>query len=95
MREEIDKILQEDTPRIVLNIRDVRYLDSYSRFAEAGAARIVRDANTLASAVSRLIAPDKSAAMAHAAWEVASRSAALTDRIADLVHDRFDRLEAG
>ena len=75
------------------NIR--RYLDSYSRFAQAGGARIVRDEETLASAVSRLIPPDKSAAMAHAAWEVASRSAELTDRIADLVHDRLDRQEAG
>lgn len=75
------------------NIR--RYLDSYSRFAQAGAARIVRDENTLASAVNSLIPPDKSAAMAHAAWEVASRSAGLTDRISDLVHDRLDRQEAG
>lgn len=73
------------------NIR--RYLTSYSRFAEAGAARIVRDAETLAAAVKRLIPPDQSAAMAHAAWEVASRSAALTDRIADLLNDRLDRLE--
>mgnify|MGYP002278848044 CR=1 FL=1 len=75
------------------NIR--RYLDSYSRFAQSGAARIVRDENTLASAVNSLIPPDKSAAMAHAAWEVASRSAALTDRIADLVQDRLDQQEAG
>lgn len=73
------------------NIR--RYLTSYSRFAEAGAARIVRDAETLAAAVKRLIPPDQSAAMAHAAWEVASRSAELTDRIADLLNDRLDRLE--
>ncbi|QFT79175.1 3-deoxy-D-manno-octulosonic acid transferase [Roseovarius sp. THAF27] len=73
------------------NIR--RYLNSYSRFAEAGAARIVRDAETLAAAVKRLIPPDQSAGMAHAAWEVASRSAGLTDRIADLLNDRLDRLE--
>ncbi|MFN3210650.1 MAG: 3-deoxy-D-manno-octulosonic acid transferase [Roseovarius sp.] len=72
------------------NIR--RYLGSYSRFAEAGAARIVRDAETLAAAVKRLIPPDQSASMAHAAWEVASRSAELTDRIADLLNDRLDRL---
>ncbi len=73
------------------NIR--RYLTSYSRFAEAGAARIVRDAETLAAAVKRLIPPDQSATMAHAAWEVASRSAGLIDRIADLLNDRLDRLE--
>ncbi|WP_135506515.1 3-deoxy-D-manno-octulosonic acid transferase [Roseovarius aestuariivivens] len=71
-----------------------RYLTSYTRFAEAGAARIVRDAETLANAVSRLIPPDETAAMAHAAWEVASRSAALTDRVAELVNDQLDRREA-
>lgn len=74
------------------NIR--RYLGSYSRFAEAGAARIVRDKDTLAAAVKRLIPPDQSAAMAHAAWDVASRSAALTDRIADRLSERLDRIEA-
>lgn len=75
------------------NIR--RYLNDYSRFAEAGAARIVRDADTLSAAVKRLIPPDQSAAMAHAAWDVASRSAELTDRIADVIHDTLDVLEAG
>ncbi|MEO1138497.1 MAG: glycosyltransferase N-terminal domain-containing protein [Pseudomonadota bacterium] len=74
------------------NIR--RYLSSYSRFAEAGAARIVRDADTLAAAVKRLVPPDQSAAMAHAAWEVASRSAELTDKIAERLHDLLDRIEA-
>lgn len=74
------------------NIR--RYLDSYSRFAQTGAARIVRNAETLAGAVGQLIAPDQSAGMALAAWEVASRSAALTDRIADLMQDRLDQIEA-
>lgn len=73
------------------NIR--RYLGSYSRFAEAGAARIVRDADTLAAAVKRLIPPDQSAAMAHAAWEVASRNAELTDQIAERLHDLLDRIE--
>lgn len=67
-----------------------RHLSSYSRFAEAGAARIVRDADTLAGAVTRLIAPDQSAAMAHAAWDVASRGAAVTDRVVDLVQDTLD-----
>ena len=30
VRDEVDKILETNNPRIVLNIRDVRYLDSYS-----------------------------------------------------------------
>jgi 3-deoxy-D-manno-octulosonic-acid transferase len=75
------------------NIRN--FLSSYSRFAEAGAARIVRDADTLAAAVNRLIPPDQSAAMAHAAWDVASQGAALTDRIAEMLHDALDTRQAG
>ncbi|MGX0978155.1 3-deoxy-D-manno-octulosonic-acid transferase [Roseovarius sp. MBR-51] len=71
-----------------------RYLNRYSRYAEAGAARIVRDSQTLTAAVQRLIAPDQAAVMAHAAWDVASKGAAVTDRIQDMLLDRLDRLEA-
>lgn len=71
-----------------------RYLNRYSRYAEAGAARIVRDSQTLTAAVQRLIAPDQAAVMAHAAWDVASRGAAVTDRIQDMLLDRLDRLDA-
>ena len=70
------------------NVR--RYLADYSRFAEAGAARIVRDAETLAAAVQSLIAPDQAAVMAHAGWDIASRGAEATDRILDLVQDALD-----
>ncbi|WP_150296811.1 3-deoxy-D-manno-octulosonic acid transferase [Salipiger aestuarii] len=58
-----------------------RHLASYSRLAEAGAARIVRDSDTLATAVSHLVAPDRAAAMAHAGWDVVSQGAALTDAL--------------
>ena len=75
------------------NVR--RHMTSYKRFAEAGAARIVRDTDTLAAALQRLIAPDQSAAMAHAAWDVASVGARVTDQILDLVQDTLDVLEAG
>ncbi|SHM63136.1 3-deoxy-D-manno-octulosonic-acid transferase [Roseovarius litoreus] len=74
------------------NVR--RYLSSYSRFAEAGAARIVKDSETLAAAVQRLIAPDQSAAMAHAAWDVASQGSEVTDKIMDLVQDTLDVMGA-
>ncbi|MEB8388203.1 3-deoxy-D-manno-octulosonic acid transferase [Rhodobacteraceae bacterium KMM 6894] len=67
-----------------------RYLPSYTRYAEAGAARIVRDADTLSSALSRLIAADQAAAMAHAAWDVASVGAEVTDQIMEFVHDTLD-----
>ena len=73
----------------------VRYKAGYSRYAEHGGARLVRDAETLAGEVQRLLPPDRAAAMAHAAWDVASRGAAVTDQIADLIHDTLDRAETG
>lgn len=71
-----------------------RYLHRYSRYAEVGAARIVRDTETLSGAVQRLMPPDQPAAMAHAAWDVASKGAAVTDRIVDMLLDRLDRQDA-
>ncbi len=71
------------------NIRD--FLRVYKPFAEAGAARIVRDAETLAGAVQQLIPPDQSAAMAHAAWDVATQGARVTDRLFDAIQDLLDQ----
>lgn len=70
------------------NVRD--YLQDYGRYAEARAARIVRDPDTLAAAVSQLIAPDQAAAMAHGAWDVASQAAEVNDRLLDLIQDTLD-----
>jgi 3-deoxy-D-manno-octulosonic-acid transferase len=70
------------------NIRS--YLNSYSRYAEAGGARIVRDAETLAAAVRRLIPPDQSATMAHAAWDVVTQGADVMDRVMDMVETTLD-----
>jgi 3-deoxy-D-manno-octulosonic-acid transferase len=67
-----------------------RHLLSYSRLAAAGAARIINDSAALGMAVSRLVAPDQAAVMAHAGWNVVSEGAALTDRITDLVQDALD-----
>lgn len=57
------------------------HLESYSRLANAGAARIVRDADSLASALIQLSAPDQLAAMALAGWQVISETAEVTDAI--------------
>ncbi|WP_298915696.1 glycosyltransferase N-terminal domain-containing protein [uncultured Roseobacter sp.] len=70
------------------NVR--KYLPFYTRLANAGAARIVNDAQTLGTAVTRLIAPDQAAAMAHAGWDVISHGAALTDKVIDLVNTTLD-----
>lgn len=68
-----------------------RYLSAYSRLAGAGAARIVRDADTLSAAITRLSAPDQAAIMAHAAWEVSSEGAEATDRLMTQIQDILDR----
>lgn len=67
-----------------------RYLARYTRYTEEDAARIVRDRATLATAVQQLFAPDRAAAMAHAAWDVASQGAGVMDRILDLVEATLD-----
>ncbi len=71
-----------------------QYLQSYSRLANAGAARIINDSAALGMAVSRLVAPDQAALMAHAGWDVVSEGAALADRITDLVQNALD-MQAG
>ncbi len=68
-----------------------RHVQAYTRFARAGAARVVRDAATLASAVLRLNAPDQAAAMAQAAWEVATVGAEVTDEVLETIEEILDR----
>ncbi|WP_299349517.1 glycosyltransferase N-terminal domain-containing protein [uncultured Shimia sp.] len=69
-------------------VRD--YLDSYSRLASAGAARIVKDADSLATALGLVTAPDQAAAMAHAGWEIVSEGAEVSDQIIALAQDALD-----
>ena len=70
-----------------------RHLHAYSRLAEAGAARIVRDTDTLTTALKQLVAPDRAAAMSLAAWEIVSEGAQVSDRIMDLIQDALDLAE--
>lgn len=67
--------------------------DAYARLTAEGAARMVRDADTLAEAVVRLVAPDEAATMALAGWQVVTESAHLTDTLVDLIQDRLDLRE--
>ena len=43
------------------------------------------DETGVAEAVQRVIPPDQSAAMAHAAWDVATQSAAVMDQLVDAI----------
>ncbi|SLN68776.1 3-deoxy-D-manno-octulosonic acid transferase [Aquimixticola soesokkakensis] len=65
------------------NISD--YALAYSKLASAGAARRVRSPLELAREIEALLSPDRVAAMAHAAWEVTSAGADVTNRIVSLV----------
>ncbi|MBR9842502.1 MAG: 3-deoxy-D-manno-octulosonic acid transferase [Rhodobacteraceae bacterium] len=70
------------------------HLDAYSRLAEAGAARIVRDVDSLVSALGQVLAPDVTARMAHAGWEIVSEGAEVSDQIIALLQDTLDMSEA-
>ena len=68
------------------------YADRYLRLAEAGAARQIRDSDTLAAAVGQISAPDAAAQMAFAAWQVTSDGAELTDAVIDRVLSHLDEI---
>lgn len=72
-----------------------RFIGAYSRFARAGAARMVRDAASLSSAVLRLNSPDQAALSAQAAWEVTTEGAEATDQVLQCLEDLLDQVERG
>lgn len=65
--------------------------ESFERLRAVGAARAVKDRDSLTRAVEFLLSPDKVAEMATAAWEVTTSGAEATDRIVELVIDALDR----
>ncbi len=67
------------------------FVDIFQRLAEAKAARLVSSPDSLAGAVNDLLNPDRAAAMAHAAWEVCSAGAEVTDQALDMLFDHLDR----
>ncbi|MEM7720766.1 MAG: 3-deoxy-D-manno-octulosonic acid transferase [Pseudomonadota bacterium] len=66
------------------------FVDIYQRLTESRAARLVSSPRSMADAVNELLSPDRCAAMAHAAWEVVSSGADVTDRMVDVISDALD-----
>ena len=62
----------------------------FARLRSTGAARQVHTEKELTQELEHLLAPDKVAAMAQSAWEVATGGAEVTDRLCALVHDALD-----
>ena len=67
---------------------------AFDHLSTLGGARLVESGKALGTAVSGLLAPDKPAAMAHAAWLETSKGAEGTDRIVDILLDAFDAPES-
>lgn len=65
----------------------------FDRLRRAAAARQVNSAEDLGAAVGELQSPERAAALAHAAWRVASEGAEVTDRIIELALDALDRAD--
>lgn len=66
------------------------FMEIYERLTNAGAAKLVSGPDTLAEAVHELLNPDRAAAMAHAAWQVISTGAEVTDHALEVVLARLD-----
>lgn len=66
----------------------------FQRLARAGASRAVISGAELGAAVETLLAPDKAARMAQAAWEVTSAGADATNRVIELIRHYLDRAPA-
>ncbi len=70
------------------------YQAAYQRFDRAGAAQLVQDGADLGRALETVLAPDKAAAPAGAAWEISSAGAEAMDGLTALLLDRLDLIEA-
>ncbi|WP_171136602.1 MULTISPECIES: 3-deoxy-D-manno-octulosonic acid transferase [unclassified Ruegeria] len=69
----------------------IHHSDSYHRLDSAGAAVTVRTATELGDAVVDLLAPDRTADMALAGWELVTEGAPQTDDLIELVQHYLDK----
>ena len=67
-----------------------KYAKAFERLAAARATRLVGTHRNLADAVSDVLAPDKAARLAQAAWAVASDGAEVTDTIIETIRTLTD-----
>ncbi len=68
---------------------------AFRRLARAGASREVKNAADLAGAIDALLAPDRAAVMAHAAWQISSAGAEAIVRAADALAGRLGPARSG
>lgn len=75
---------------VVHGLNTQPYEDRFQRLLRAGASLCIADANKLGEAVETLLAPDRTAEMATAGWEVTSSGAEISNRVMTLIQDRLD-----
>lgn len=66
------------------------FSDAFARLQRAGATRPVTSVRDLGEALADVLAPDKAARLAHAAWVVASDGAEVTERVIDTIRQLTD-----
>ncbi|MEX0278635.1 MAG: 3-deoxy-D-manno-octulosonic acid transferase [Ruegeria sp.] len=71
-----------------------RHQDAYDRLDKAGAALKVKSATELGDGVVALLAPDRTADMALAGWQVVTEGAPQIDQLTDMVQDELDQRRA-
>ena len=69
------------------------FLTRYSKLADFGAARIVTDKDTLATAIIQITAPSTAANMTLNAWNALTQGAEFTDQIAEDVVAHLEKVE--
>lgn len=69
------------------------YLAAYDRLAAAGASRLIHDVSDITAELDALLSPEVAASRAHAAWQVCSAGAEVTDYALDLILTELDRRE--
>lgn len=67
------------------------FADAYRKLTQAGAAVEVHDADDFGPALTGILAPDRAANMAAAAWDVCSQNAEVTDRVEQIILDTLDK----
>lgn len=72
-----------------------RHRDAYQRLGRVGASQQVANAAELAVGVETLLAPDKAAEMAHAAWLVCSAGAEVADLVLELLSGALAKRKDG
>ncbi|GGL54368.1 3-deoxy-D-manno-octulosonic acid transferase [Wenxinia marina] len=63
-----------------------------ARLQARGASRLVADVAGLGRQLEELLSPDRAAALAHAAWDEATRGAEAADRLFGLIRDSLDEV---